>query len=858
MLLLPIKVNNRTNYMVDFESSRQVTDSFVIDASIEGVLFEFNSGTQDGGGVKMGHHAATSILFQNSKEQTGLYINGLDYNKNENLLEISLTNGKPATMESQELKFPEWLSYNSQDLSFHFGLINETINLCVRFCYESHSRKVDFFLAPASQIVDAVIDSGSEATQIGIFKRGEEISVDNIIPILDETLVHFNIDSAEYKPNSFIQAEVEGDACDLSLFRTRFFVKNSISRGEINAESHLPKGGDDPILRMLVTPEMLDNDDMKNAYIQLYNMKIASFGGVELPKIRKNGHLKSIAEAGANNFYYRKYLNVFLHEILSSVCDDDNWENNDETNNKKLLSLYVLMPNVYTPKKAQECLDYIRKDLKSIIDRDETFKDVIVGFDVTAVSESDASLVGAKSMSVEVGSSPGTYLIMDAGKGTLDFSIAELDEKGILKNKMKSGIVGGSAAISYGFLLDLLQTYLNERQIEIDDIKTFIFANILGKTSDGTGVGGGDLCFLNNLMNEVDAYKIRYDSLKNPYLVEEHTDFDSSFKLDAFVEWINSCNAKIETPNVVAIIETIIKYTVAKIAASLKEGFQIDNVVYAGRGFLFEPLKSGMRKALKLKFPDIQEKTFVSPEKATNNKNVCLFISRAISGGEYNHQQLSEPRLLDSVTVAAIDTGAIVNPNDISKPTLTETLLAVWNQLSGGIRDVTSSGAAHTEALSAGDKTPFAHGHDIKSAPNQYYAIGGHFYHLGPNVPQGKARVFQSNGRIYIRYESADKVEQLTEIPNLTVELAFPSLFPFCDVSRSGDIYLPHVSNESAADESSSATEKKKTLGKTEVVNKTENPQYEASAGSNEETIPNQDKDAVLEKLKTQTGVNKK
>lgn len=857
MLLLPIKVNNHTNYMVDFESSRQVTDSFVIDASNEGVLFSFYLGTDDGGKPVTMAKVAASILFQKSTGSTSLHISGLDYNENESLLRVSLVEDKTATSESNNETFngSALFSYNGDDCSFRFGTVSEVVKICVEFCYSNLSQRVDFFLAPTSQIIDAVIDSGSEATQIAVFKRGDHISVNNIIPILDDTLVHFGISGQEYNPNQFIQAEVEGDVCNQKLLKTRFFVKKNLQEDNITDDSHLFTEGSDPILKMLVTQEMLDGE-IKGEYIQLYNMKIASFGGVELPYIRLDGLLEPITEVGPQNYYYRKYLNVFLCEILKRACRGSR----RLTNPKRLLSLHVLMPNVYTPQKTQECLDFIIEDLKGIIEEDKKLKDAIVGFDVTAISESDASLVGAISQSLGFGA--GTYLIMDAGKGTLDFSVAKLDKNGILENKMKSGIVGGSAAISYGFMLDLLQTYLNERQIEEDDIKTFVFANILGKTSEGSGVGGGDLHYLNNLMNAVDAYKIRYDSLKDVYVYFEkgHTDFDNSFKLDAFINWINDCNSKIEILNVTAVIDTIVNYTVAKIATSLKDVSQIDKVVYAGRGFLFEPLKSEMRKALEQKYPNIQEEVFIASNTATNNKNVCMFISDAINRGQYNYQQLPKPSPLDQADIDRI--------KELDKGESTQTA-SVWDLFKNGAAVLKSvndslgiktnnSGSQATSSNQGTDDNPFVKGYNIDSAPNRYYAIGGHFYHLGPNAPEGEARIFHGNGKIYIRYNKNDIVEELTEIPNLTVELAFPSLFPFCDVSKSRDIYLPHVPNEPIADESSSATEKKRGTDKTEEMDRTENLQHETSTNSNEETTPNQDKDAVLEKLKTQTGVNKK
>lgn len=843
MHLLPIKINNSINYMVDFESNRKVEDSFVIAADVAGVMFSFCPDPVENGAVVMEKHQAKSFVFQTDRGKMELYAQQLVYNSEQNVLQVTLAENRNEQAVS-DTQLGGLLSYEEDKLSINYVNINHPVNITVEFCYDNlSSKRVKFFLAPSSQIIDAVIDSGSEATQIAIYERGGDISINNLIPVVEDTFAHFNINEKEYIPNDFIQTEVEGNACNSRLLKTRFFVKNELN-AKISADSVLPSGEDGPLLRMLVTPRELEK--MRNDYIQLYNMKIASFGGVELPMIKVKGLKMPITKVGSNNFYYRKYMNVFLYEILTRACLNLDWE--EDADNRKLLSLYVLMPNVYTPQKIQDCLDYIIKDLEKIIEGNDDFKNTILGFSVTAVSESDASLVGAISMSV--GFQAGTYLIMDAGKGTLDFSVAALDEHGKLENKMKSGSIGASAAISYGFMLDLLQVYLDSRKIKIDNLQSFIYEKILGKSQEGQAVGGGDLYFLNLLMNAVDMYKIKYDGLEedDSSISESIVDVagDNIFDLQAFVEWIEKLRVKVPTPYVDRIVDTIIRYSIAKMATSLKREQTIDYVVFAGRGFLFNGLKTKMLEALKLKYTNIVEKTFLAPNDATTNKNVCMFITKAINEGLYNNQLLPEPRALNGTAIRAVS-NIEITPIETDKERRVTTLQRLWNTIWDGETFEQNNSNAQIKGYV---NEPFVLGYSVQCEPNQYYSIGGSFYHLPHYIVDGNADIFHSNGVIYIRYNAMGKVEVLTELPSLAVGLAFPSLFPYCDLTNSRDVFIPVINKQDSSSAETAST-------KTGTEDTVEENAEDAQASEGKVFVDSSDGDALLDKIKIQTEGNK-
>ena len=178
------------------------------------------------------------------------------------------------------------------------------------------------------------------------------------------------------------------------------------------------------------------------------------------------------------------------------------------------------MPNVYSSKMVQEFLNYIREDVRELIKSGNDKFEEVKGFSVNAISESDASFIGAVKNNIlclaedqntqEI--ADGKYLIMDAGKGTLDFSIIEKKKengKDIFYGVMQDGIIGASATISYGFMLDLIEEYKRVHHLDIE-LKKFISDIILE----------GDTYFINEILSYVDKYKIKYSSL------EQNNDFD--------------------------------------------------------------------------------------------------------------------------------------------------------------------------------------------------------------------------------------------------------------------------------------------------------------------------------------------
>lgn len=805
MRLLPICINNNVNYMVDFES-RRFSDTFIVTADTPGTLFKFAT-------TKCPDTGCECVLLQEVDGVNSYYLRGVDFQSEENNdFTITFTFSSNQNERLRENAEYEGYVFNINTMSLNYPIVNDAKIVEVKFVLGKQERSIKMYQSPSGQVRDVVIDSGSEATQYAMFKRDANVNnVNYIQEILTNVIRHFKGAAADGNSRDeyalkCIQAEVNGNVFDKTLFKSQFFVRKEVGKNVITQDTILPTAdgsreeGLDSVLRMLTTKEELN--DITKSHIQLCNTKISTFGGIRLPNINVNGMPVSLIDIAPENYFYRRYMSVFIYGILENFCHEMNQENLGEINRAKFLSLYVLMPNVYSCEDIQSHVDHIITDTKKMIDNNERFKEFVKGFSVVPVSESDASLIGAKSMQVGHAEGSGTYLIIDAGKGTLDFSITEMDDQGNFNNLFKSGIVGASAAISYGFLLDLLKEFFAEKDITVDDryMKEFIFGNILGKTERGMSLEGGDVYLLNELMKAVDSYKIRYSSL-SPYRKESTASADSSsndeIRLSTFINWIEQRKVQVPTDNVNAIIGTITNYFITKLTVS-NNITNINYVMFSGRGFLYKDFKNYVLNTLKGVFGEIEEVNFLGDNTGVTNKNICLFITSVINSGMYNFQYMPKPYEIDEKYVTRLreirESRYVMTGNVTTQSRWVRTLLEEW------ARRRTMSQQRQVIAVS---NCSFEHGYDVACAPNSHIAIAGSHYKLPQNCACGVATIFYNNGQLDVRY--ADRygqmqVSRLERISDLDAGLAFPSLFPFTLIYNSDDIYLPNIEerNDSA------------------------------------------------------------
>ena len=210
MKLLPICINCNINYMVDFESKRRIIDSFVIAADNEGVLLTLTA-------IDNRFAQQKCILFQETDDKKYYYVESIESSFDQEGSAVNITINFTDN-QNTELKntIDKRFSFDSDTMTIKHPIVNDAITVNVNFKFGDFERPIKIYLAPSGQIRDAVIDSGSEATQLAIFKRtGETHNVNLIQPIFTNVFSHFK----EYTDdNAFreyatmcIQAEVDGN-----------------------------------------------------------------------------------------------------------------------------------------------------------------------------------------------------------------------------------------------------------------------------------------------------------------------------------------------------------------------------------------------------------------------------------------------------------------------------------------------------------------------------------------------------------------------------------------------------------------------------------------------------------------------
>ncbi len=305
--------------------------------------------------------------------------------------------------------------------------------------------------------------------------------------------------------------------------------------------------------------------------------------------------------------------------------------------NCKLFSVLLLVPNIYN----QENIDLLLYELNKLNKNNDDRK-----FDFRIISESDSAFVGIKEARLEgenqsiLGNLLGkvknpkqkdTFLIIDAGKGTTDYSIVRFDSESTndansnMISLKRGGIVGAGGAIDYVFArIFARQIYNNLGNLGINSPKidkdTFVdrFMTMIGKLpptdqdrlmlvvelmKKNYGKRAGQvprayLCFADDAKsivsklldvlltdakyNQVIGDDAAWKKVSQWVWDNQYVTLDDADKNE--VEWV--CSAIAET-----IIDGMIFNQDNALTDSNALTNSIDYVIFNGRSFLFKPLK---------------------------------------------------------------------------------------------------------------------------------------------------------------------------------------------------------------------------------------------------------------------------
>ena len=659
--------------------------------------------------------------------------------------------------------------------------------LCLEdFGETTAEKKLHLYISPKKNISDVILDFGSEASQMTVFNRNHAIDNTGFSDLFSNIKRELTGQGLDKKQDlDFYQY----DDSNSKLFKSQFFVKKNIVKQEIDEAKKKPWITQQELLKVLTKKQEVQ--EMGGAYLAAPNIKLSSFGGIELPNVLLSGREVATNKVGGNDIYlyYRASISLFIIQALKEVLNQGLPMN--------FVSFHFLMPNVYEQQEIVKILRLLQQDITVIISEEEFSG--IKGFEVTAISESDASVMGVCELKKEQNKQldGGNYLLLDAGKGTLDFSLIkyEFDQtinQYTYKNLWRSGIIGAGNSLTYAYFIALVHQYLDERydknegDVDAHDIKQFIYANILGRQiqhGDKSIAGAGDPSLLLNMMRAVDKYK-KYASCANMVLDDDGASSNdlNSLQLNAFVDWLESCVDE-NKQSVVALthlnyVDEMIQSLVCEtmnIIDQMQTGrneqkYKIDKVIFTGRAFNLKPFKIEMMDALKQKYQSIEEVSFMEGHTAISMKDICLVCVNPIRQGNYNRKILSEPNLLqkkvDDIVKKTDDTEAKKKRNGL-KGWLSRILNLDSNDKNTNIEDsidlspkVTVSVNSiyeyiENELTSKGtieqlDIIPLkGYGWTVENPEFVRFNIGGVIYLPDTGIGRGKVNIF-FNGKEYI------------------------------------------------------------------------------------------------------------
>ncbi|MDH6341909.1 hypothetical protein M2480_000572 [Parabacteroides sp. PFB2-12] len=593
-------------------------------------------------------------------------------------------------------------------------------NRCVKICVEckltyqtpfgkkNPTKKILLYVGPKSVISDVVLDFGSEATQMTVFSRNCPIDIrgfSNLFPNIKASYPTMK----EEKNDNFYQF----DASNPKLFRSHFFIKKEFAESDVKqAKKDLSSMPNGDLLKVLTTKSEVQG--YGNNYIVSPNVKLTSFGGIELPQVTIGDRSVSTGQVDGNDayFFYRSSISLFIQQALKELIT--------QNAGTRFVSFHFLMPNVYLQTEIVKILRLLQGDIASLLEKEDYA--AIQGFEVTAVSESDASVMGVCEYKRHDNQQldKGNYLLLDAGKGTLDFSLVKYDynrERNhyTYENLWRSGIIGAGNSLTYAFLITLLHQYLDERYdkeggVTKSDLRRFIYRNMLGQDTTKQIAGAGDPAELLNMMRTADRYKM-YSSKEG--VVREHEEASAndldSFQLNGFNGWLESGIAgnRVHTLThkeyITQMIDSLVNETmntILELQAGRGEKYKIDYVIFAGRAFHLNLFKDALFNALKEQYPHLKEVKFLSDHAAVSMKDICMVCVDPLRMGHYNRKILSKPVLQQK---APTTQQAAPQTRDLKTRSFLDTILRLLKKIKGMPDEEDIKQAETSEQLPSGN-----------------------------------------------------------------------------------------------------------------------------------------------------------
>lgn len=626
---------------------------------------------------------------------TQYYIKNIDVVPNGDVVDLTIlfteNQEEKVSLSNNQLK-NDYVSFDIQnDGTFTIHDRREGSNIITyrvnfQLVNEKNKHSIQIIVAPATQIYDVMLDYGSEATQMYIARRNDVLTQANQVNLFP--IMSGNIKEELY--DNYIQHDLDTD----KFYKSIIFINRKIDQQIDSIDSFQQQ------LMPLLTKKEAEDKAKKKEIMLLPNQKLYNWGGIQFEQIMYNNThtyphvIGDESSGGGNSLLYKSCLAYFVKVAVDQV--------NINSKGKAVLSLHLMMPNVYSEENVSEKIHNMYDVLGDILKNLGNDKNKIVGFDVTAVSESDASLIGAHQVVKETRDpyKDGFYLVIDAGKGTLDMSLSKISNDSIA-TYWRDCIIGSGNYISYLILLDVLAS-IGKEQKEISD-----FINDMVNSSDEYAK--------DQLMTHIETIKKGYNKIKQQTIWEKNTSARTLIEVKDYVgntispyilsnkepfspstgsgsNRLNGEGKQLSTKYLEDGIEQYIKDEfipkIKQMHRTLREqGGGKLYILFSGRASRFDIFKDAMynaivdevcnyfidenkyqswinkglrriRKEMKWGVPEL--KKYTSNDSAVEQKNVCLMSLSKVREGNVHRKML-----LDRVRISSAFNGVNVNEGDV-------------------------------------------------------------------------------------------------------------------------------------------------------------------------------------------------
>ncbi len=489
----------------------------------------------------------------------------------------------------------------------------------VEYCYNIIIH-IPYSQAANIDIYDAAIDFGSEASQIGTKLANSENNAQDVKIVRE--LKQFHDQYIADKRDRFWQGDAADRNPETSCFYKSVFFVDKAHNGFRPAEP--PNARKEKTLLKTLLPEetayTTEQYEQGNIYSNLFllpNLKLIELlterdlgMADDIPFKQEQdtgdygfGKARSVFDPVLIEVYIRMILNALLHTILNKL--------NDQPQKDKYVNIILLVPNVYSQSKVYTIIQNLYTDFNGIVRFNKQYQK-FKGVEVKLLSESDASFLGLKIGDREpkiINKEGAHYLVIDAGKGTTDFSIIRQQKKSNVsyESVFRAGLPGSGQFLTHAFIEAVNECFDFDTDI-YDLIKKTKYPEIL------------------QFMDHMETFKKNHERFK-PYKDsgELRKKFSTLYHLNNALRdtFINNC---FQLPTSHEKLSEKVNKLVDEIYKSVLKSnvTEFHQIILAGRAFKLKMLKDAVESkfADKLTTDLPEDKRIVFRE--NNLKQVCL------------------------------------------------------------------------------------------------------------------------------------------------------------------------------------------------------------------------------------------